>query len=385
VRANPIFDEAGDIQEWVGVHTDITGRRAAEEALRKLNDQLNDRIFEERVLNAQLLEQSAALVNAQESLRTIFNASSEGLALCRLIRDDEGRVLDYQVLDVNPAHLVLCSVPREQMLAKPVSQIAPPIDPRWMITAERAVETGEVQSFEVRNRFNGLWLDIHVSPVAGDLFAQTFIDVTARHEAEEQRARLIAEMNHRVMNNFQIVAGILGLQARRSQNPDVKEQLTKAVGRVHLLAELHEKLAFAPETAQVSFAAYLGAVCDRLRASIDEPDRVHLTLEAEAATLDVTIALPLGLIVNELVTNAVKYAFPAPSEGEISVSFRQEGESFLLRVADNGGGLPANVETKGVGLGMKLVSSFVDQIKGTMDVRYISGVEYMIRFPILTN
>ncbi len=301
--------------------------------------------------------------------------------LTSLIRDSTGQVIDYQVLDVNPAHGVLSAATREQMLAKPVSKIMPPIDPRWLLTAEAAVRTGTLQSFEVHNRHTGRWLDIHVSPVSGDLFAQTFIDVTARREAADQRARLVAEMNHRVMNNFQMVASVLDLQARRSRNDEVRDQLTNAVRRVHLLSELHQRLAFAPDAGKIDFQAYLTAVCDGLRSTIDNPDRVRLTVHAEHAALDAATAVPLGFVVNELVTNAIKYAFPAPVAGEISVAFSRESDCFLLRVADGGAGLPPTVETKGTGLGMRLVSAFVAQVGGVLDVRHDRGVEYVIRIP----
>jgi two-component sensor histidine kinase len=89
----------------------------------------------------------------------------------------------------------------------------------------------------------------------------------------------------------------------------------------------------------------------------------------------------LGFVVNELVTNAIKYAFPIPAEGEISVAFSREPEGFLLRVADGGKGIPASVETKGTGLGMRLVSAFVAQVGGTLDIRRSPGVEYVIRVP----
>ncbi len=343
-------------------------------------------LAEQQALSSQRMAQSAALAQAQDSLRAIFDASSEGLTLCRLMRDEQGKAYDYRVLDVNPAHRLLTAVTREQMLSKPVSQIAPPINPRWIKSAEAAVALQTTQTFEVRSPVTGRWLDIHVSPVHGDLFVQTFIDVTARREIEEQRMRLVAEMNHRVKNNFQMVASILTQQARRTDNTETQEQLRGAVHRVHLLAALHDSLAVVPDAGEIDFQAYLAAVCERLRGSIEDQTRIRLNLDACDAELDADYAVPLGFIVNELVTNAIKYAYPAPERGDIDVSFARVEDDYLLRISDRGGGMPHEKEnSKQQGLGMMLVKGFVAQIGGTMDIRNGSGMEYAIRFPQKTR
>ncbi len=381
IRAVPIVD-AGEIREWVGVHTDISEQRQAEAHLRRSNIDLTARIDQAHAMNAQLTAQAEALRRAQLSLSAIFGASSEGLAFCKLVTDEAGRCIDYQVLDVNPAHQRLTGATREQMLAKPVSQVAPPIDPRWIRSAERVVRSGEPQAFEVRSSATGRWLDIHFSPVGDDLFAQTFIDVTSRHDAEEQRRRLIEEMNHRVMNNFQMVAAALQLQARRSPSPDVKKALQTAVRRVSSLAELHQSLATSPDSGEIDMRLYLTTVCEKLRANIDDPERIILKVSACEALLDAAVALPLGFVVNELVTNAIKYAFPDEACGEINVVFEpDEDRGYRLIILDGGVGLPEVVATKGTGLGMRLVEAFVAQVNGAIEVRHDRGVTFIITVP----
>ena len=382
IRAIPILDDAGDIHEWVGVHTDVSEQRRAQADLRRSNAALQAGIQEERTLNERLTAQGEELSRAQQSLSAIFGASSEGLTLCRLIIDASGRGVDYQVLDVNPAHRVLTGASREQMLSEPVSLIAPPIDPRWIETAERTVRSGQPQAFEIRSGATGRWLDIRVSPVSGDLFAQTFIDVTSRHEAEEARIRLLAEMNHRVMNNFQMVASVLEMQASRSESPRLRDQLRTAVRRVQLLSELHLNLATSPDSGEVDVQPFFNAVCERLRATIEDPERIRLIATSCDARLDPGVAVPLGFVINELVTNAIKYAFPAPAAGEINVVFEDlPGRGYRLTVADGGQGLPEVVESKGTGLGMRLVRGFVAQIGGTLEVRHDNGVIYEICVP----
>jgi two-component sensor histidine kinase len=178
-----------------------------------------------------------------------------------------------------------------------------------------------------------------------------------------------------------MVASVLDLQARRSTNTDVREQFAKAVARVHLLADLHDSLAHEPEVGKINFQAYLQAVCDKLHGSIDDPDRVSLAVEAEPLHLDVSLAIPIGFVVNELVTNALKYAFPPPAKGLITISFRRQASEYLLTVKDDGLGLPQGHTVKSGGLGTRLVAGFVRQINGAMHVRHTPGVEYLIRFP----
>jgi two-component sensor histidine kinase len=319
--------------------------------------------------------------HSRDSLRVIFNASSEGLTLCRLIRGRDGRAIDYQVLDVNPAHALLTGATRERMLAQPVTSIAPPVDPRWLASAAAAVATGRPQQFDVRSNQTGRWLDIRVSPVRDDLFAQTFIDVTGRREAETLRKALLAEMNHRVKNNFQMVAAVLELQARQAEQSAVREQLQSAVQRVYVLAELHASLTPDEDVDRVEVDGYLRTLCAKLAASIQNPERIRLTVVSEPARLAADCVVPLGFVVNELVTNAIKYAFPGASEGQIAVTFRREAAGHVLTVADDGVGLQAGAEAAGAGLGMRLVRAFVAQVGGKMEVRHNPGVTYRIALP----
>jgi PAS domain S-box-containing protein len=354
-----LFDDAGRCVRALGTAIDITARKRLDEKLARQTEELE---------------------RARESLSAIFNASSEGLTLCRLIRGEGGSVVDYQVLDVNPAHQRLTGATRDQMLAKPVSQIAPPISPRWMASAERATRTGEPQSFEVRSPVTGRWLEIHVSPVSEDLIAQTFIDVTGWREAEAQRLRLIAEMNHRVKNNFQMVASVLNLQARRTNSEEARAQLGAARRRIGVLAELHDSLAMTPDVGQIEFREYLHVLCDKLRASIDDPERVRLVVCADAASFDSAVVVALGFVVNELVTNAIKHAFPPPGAGVIKVAFHAETAHWRLVVADEGRGMPA-AEVGSTGLGMRLVRSFASQVGAELEVSAGAGLAYSIRIP----
>ena len=216
----------------------------------------------------------------------------------------------------------------------------------------------------------------------------TAIDITARKAIEEalkrsqdNLVRMFAEMNHRVKNNFQMVASVLQLQARRTDSVGARDQLEAAQRRIQVLAELHDSLASAPDSAHVDFQAYLEVLCDKLRGSIDDPARVRLHVRSDPAHLDFGVAIPLGFVVNELVTNAIKHAFPAPSAGDINVSLSASPTGLLLEIADGGRGLPETHETANGGLGMRLVRSFVDQIGAALEIKHAPGAEYSIAIP----
>jgi two-component sensor histidine kinase len=335
-----------------------------------------------------------SLRETRQNLKAIYDSSADGLTLCRALRNDQGRVVEYQVIEVNKGHEILTSFTREQMTAKPVSQIAPPVNPYWFETAERALETGEMQQFDVQSPFTLRWLNIRVSRVSEDLFQQTFVDVTDRHRLEEQRIQMMKEMSHRVANNFQMMASFLRIQGRQAE-PAARVHLNTAESRVQVLARLHALLAYAESDQQVDAAAYITELCDQLRGIIDRPGDVKLLCACQPLPLPADTIVPIGFIISELVTNATRYAFPPPATGTISVSLAPEsvapesvvhgGAVWLLTIEDNGKGMALSADVQqaprpGRGLGTKLVASFVDRIGGSLTTTSIHGVRVEIRF-----
>jgi PAS domain S-box-containing protein len=334
--------------------------------------------------NEQFRKSEESLRQSRQNLKVIYDASADGLTLCRGLRDAAGRIVDYQVIEVNRAHEILTGATREQMLGSPVSQIAPPVNPLWFDCADQAVRTGEMQQFDVRSPRTDRWLNIRVSPVSGDLFQQTFVDVTDRHRLAEQRERMIREMSHRVANNFQMMASFLHTQSRQA-DPSARFHLNRAESRIQVLAQLHSLLAYAESDREVDLCAYLNELCDQLRDLIDRPDDVELRCACQALLLDPDKVVPIGFITSELVTNAIIYAFPPPAAGTITVSLAPDGDRWLLTIQDNGRGMTGKSEVHdGLrstgGLGTKLVASFVDQIGGSMTTTSIQGVRVDVRF-----
>jgi two-component sensor histidine kinase len=330
-------------------------RRRKVEDLNRANDQLDRRLHYD----------------------ALFETMSEGFAVCEAIWDADGRLVDYVILEMNPALQRMLRVGPEAIGTKLSDSEG---DRRaWLELCDRVLKTGRAEAFESHNRRSASWHEIHVSRVTETRMAQFFFDITARKLAEIRQAELFDELNHRVKNNLTLVSGLLQMQARGALNATVREQLTKAADRVHSIAQVHAALYRGASSHDVDFGGYLQDLCAGLSKSLFSDDRIAIEVAAETVSLAVDTALPLGMVVNELVTNAVKYAYPEPERGVIRVRFVRENEGLLLSVSDKGPGLPQKAEKPNGALGMKLVTSLVAQVQGELRVRPRPGATFEIR------
>ncbi len=174
---------------------------------------------------------------------------------------------------------------------------------------------------------------------------------------------LTHEISHRVKNSLSIVASLLSMQARMAADPQLRRGLEDAHRRVQTIAQVHDRLWRADEVHTIDLAAFMGELCEHLQ-SAARPGQV-LACEFASVTVATDQAVPLGLLVNELVTNAYKYAYP-DGTGEVRVSVRlADGGDLRLEVADGGIGLPPDLDaTRSASLGMKLVGSLARQLGG---------------------
>ncbi len=329
--------------------------------------------------NEQMLAQEMALSETRRNLEAIYQASEDGLALCEASFDEQGRVVEYQVLEVNRAHGELTAATREQMLTKPISTIYPPIDPRWCETAEKVLKTGIMHNFDIRSRATGRWLNIRTSRVSDKLFQQTFVDVSDRHRLEEQRRMLLKEMSHRVMNNFQMVAGFLQIQAATAGSM-AAEHLNAAAGRVYVLAKLHSLLAYSESEGDIDASAYIRELCGHLPSTFPRPE-VTMVCEADAIQLPAEKVVALGFVISELVTNSAKYAYTPPASGVVYVTLRGTSDAWTLIIRDHGHGFTDTSPNPKGGMGTRLVQRFVHQAGAEIITTSDNGVEHRIISP----
>jgi two-component sensor histidine kinase len=310
---------------------------------------------------------------------TLFEQMSEGFALCEAIFNARGVLVDYWVLQINPALQRMLGVGPEATGTK-LSDSGHE-NSAWLALCGKVVRTGEPFRTEYHNRNTGRWHEIYVSKVSEDRIAQFFHDVTERKEAEAHQTRLFDELNHRVRNNLTMVSSILHMQARGAE-PELRNQLLKAAGRVTSISDVHASLYQRGRKDTVEFGQYLRDLCAGLvKSLVDESGRVSLVVKADTAELNVDKAVALGMAVNELVTNAIKHAYPPPQQGEVNVRFSREGDGYLLTIRDSGRGLQEGEANASSGLGMKLVPSLIQQAGGALSIVKHSGTTFEIRLP----
>jgi two-component sensor histidine kinase len=201
-------------------------------------------------------------------------------------------------------------------------------------------------------------------------------DVTSRRAAErqlvvlsEQKDTLLSEMSHRVANSLQIVASILMLKARSVRSEESRGHLEDAHRRVMSVATLQQHLKATGMGEEIEVRAYLIKLCETLAASMmRENGPIALTVVADGGTAPSEKAVSIGLIVTELVMNAIKHAFTAEvKDGRVVVGYEVKGGDWKLSVSDNGVGIPANLGRKQTGLGTTLVKALAQQLEGKVE------------------
>ncbi|AKB77887.1 Sensory transduction histidine kinase [Methanosarcina horonobensis HB-1 = JCM 15518] len=231
-------------------------------------------------------------------------------------------------------------------------------------------------------------------------------DITQKKKAEENLAKAEAiglrEIHHRIKNNLQIVSSLLSLQADKFKDKDVIEAFRESENRVVSMSIIHEELHKSEDTTSIDFAAYLKKLTSELLYSYRVGnEKVHLFLDVGHTFLEIDMAIPLGIIINELFSNSLKYAFPRGADGEIRISLFRQPESsagsipdsnidttgpdmrsgFTLIYSDNGGRFPENIDFKNPDtLGLQLVNALVEQLDGTIELEKGKETKFIMRF-----
>jgi two-component sensor histidine kinase len=204
---------------------------------------------------------------------------------------------------------------------------------------------------------------------------------TNLHRALERQEILTKEVNHRVNNSLQIVASVLRLQSSVAQREDVRHELLQAGSRIAAVARAHQRLYSGDQIDALDLGAYLRQVCGDIASSMPGCE-IEVSAE-EAIVVRTDRALPAVLIVNELITNAAKYAYPEQGCRIWVTLSRSSERSVAISVRDEGVGLPPQFDLQSGRLGMRLVTSFAQQLQGDLQVlRKHPGAEFVLNFPL---
>jgi PAS domain S-box-containing protein len=215
------------------------------------------------------------------------------------------------------------------------------------------------------------------------------VDITERMQTERALAAaaaakevLLKEVHHRVKNNLQIISSLLNMEAELLSEPAPKDVLLESRRRVEAMAMIHERLYSHEDIDQLDFRQYVDELAHELLSAYGvNSTRVHLRLELEPVSLELNQAISCGLILNELVSNCLKYGFPDGRPGEILVALGCEGDQITLRVADSGIGMPPDLDwRKSQSLGLRIVNILARQLMGTVQLDGGAGTSFTLVF-----
>lgn len=207
-------------------------------------------------------------------------------------------------------------------------------------------------------------------------------DLTELKESVREKEVLLREIHHRVKNNLQLISSMLDLQSEQNENKFVVEKFKESQNRIKLMASLHEQLYQSSNLRKINFGEHIQVVSNILLSSYNiNRDNVAIKVNIKDIYMGVDMALLCSLIVNELISNSLKYAFPEKDEGEIIVDLHFNGIKYRLDVSDNGVGFPTDVDFRNTKtLGLKLVNMFVEQLKGDIELYRKRGTRFLITF-----
>jgi two-component sensor histidine kinase len=192
----------------------------------------------------------------------------------------------------------------------------------------------------------------------------------------------LKEVHHRVKNNLQVISSILNLQSSFVTDEKILDILEESRNRIRSMAIIHENLYQTSNFSSINFTNYLGNLTRDLISSYQvETDKVELKLDLQQVGLVLDQAIPCGLMINEIITNALKYAFPNGKKGTVNISMTEEKEIVTLRIEDNGIGLPKGFNyLESETLGLQLVATLVEQLEGELVLESDGGTKYCITF-----
>lgn len=192
---------------------------------------------------------------------------------------------------------------------------------------------------------------------------------------------ILAELHHRVKNNLAAISGIMQLEMLETEDAKIEKSLSNTFLRIQTMAEVHEVMYQKENLAYVDFHRVVETIAENIRTTYGNSDNIALNIEVDKIDLNVNQAIPCGLIINELLINAWKHAYPNKQEGLINLEMRENDSTIVLQIADGGKGLPKGVgPNEGGTLGFTLVKNFCSQLYADLNINQQKGTEYIIQF-----
>ena len=302
------------------------------------------------------------------------------------------------ILEANLTASTLLGVERGVFLKTPITRYIFPEDQDiYYRRHKQLLETGAPQACELRllkNDGSTFWARMEAAAATSDegepLCRATVSDITERKRAEEaagaalrEKEILLREIHHRVKNNMQVISSLISLQSEHIMDGEARRMLKEGQLRIRSMALVHEKLYQSRALSKIDFGGYLRSLSTQLFQFFKvDAGKIRLETNLEEVLLDVNSAVPCGLLANELITNALKHAFPGDRTGTVRIRLhRRDDGAVELRVADDGVGIPETVDVDHTeSLGLQIVSLLVGQIDGALQLDGKNGAAFTIVF-----
>jgi PAS domain S-box-containing protein len=366
-------------------------------ALMKSNEELQAASEKLTAANEEFEAQNEELMRSEEALRfseaellTIFNSAHDAM----IIFD-----LDGNILDVNDRMLEMYDVDRARALRLKVHDLSAPVDDSTVISAGiRQIASGERFLYEWKAKRQR---DLTVFDVeAGvrrmrrrgrDVILAVVRDISDRKKADEalreslnEKIVLIKEIHHRVKNNMQVISSLLNMQADNLEEPRANQALRDAIGRIHSMASIHERIYSTESFSRVDMVAYIDELSrDLVTLHSGSKSRVQINHAAKPVFMGINRAIPCGLLINEILTNSIKHGCGESESCDIDLSIEESDGWITLVIADNGPGMKPelfNAEQK-TSMGMQIIEALARQINAELTLDVDRGTRFTLRMP----
>jgi PAS domain S-box-containing protein len=355
----PVKNESGNITTVVLMHEDITERKKAEDQLKKVSNEWE----------------------------VTFNSISDPISIHNR---------DFEIVKMNRAFADLCKMKPEDIFGRKCYEVIHGKNEPWdACPHKKSCDHGKAFTEEFFEPGLGIYLQVSTSPIfdeSGEIFGSVHMarDITERKKAEElinaslkEKEVLMKEIHHRVKNNMTVISSLLNLQSGYIEDAQYKEMFNESMNRIKTMALIHEKLYRSKDLARIKFSDYIEDMADSIYKTYGlNFDQIKLKQNIEKTSFSIDVAIPCGLIVNELLSNSLKHAFPENREGEISVTLlTNDKDEIELTVGDNGVGMPEGLNFRHTdSLGMNLINGLVTQLQGKIELHTEKGTEFRITF-----
>ncbi|MGB9978104.1 histidine kinase dimerization/phosphoacceptor domain -containing protein [Methanobacterium sp.] len=327
------------------------------------------------------------LEKSEMKFRAIFDNAEDMISLI-----DVNNETNIKYIEVNNAGINRLGYNREELLTMGPLDIDEGSKTRKNI--EKLIKTGSAQFETIHVTKDGKRIAVEVNvqfiEYAGKQVAlEISRDISKRKKAEndlknslKEKELLLMEIHHRVKNNLQVISSLLDIQANYVEDKEAINVLQESKNRVRSMAMIHGMLYQSHDLASINFSNYIKNLIQDLLHSYGANSDIKLIVDAKQVFLNIETAIPCGLILSELVSNSLKYAFPDDNGGEILISVNSYNDEFELIISDNGIGFPENLDFKDLNksLGLRLVNSLVEQLDGSIELDKSEGTKFIIKF-----